>query len=208
MAAGRGGRAGRRRARDRPGRHRHREVRRLPGAGGPARDRPGGGPVIVATATIALQRQLVDRDLPRVADGPRSRCIGRPLAFAVLKGRNNYVCLQKLHGSVPRGRGRGAVRRADERAGPAGDRGAGVGRGDGDRRSRRVPRRRRPAGVAGLLGRPPRMRGGEPVRVRRGVLHGQAPRCWPRRPTSSSPTTRCSRSTRSRASRCSRSTTR
>ncbi|MBK9741004.1 MAG: ATP-dependent DNA helicase [Actinobacteria bacterium] len=61
---------------------------------------PEGGAVIVATATIALQKQLVDRDLPRVAEalGPM---IGRPLTYAVLKGRNNYVCLQKLHGSVP-----------------------------------------------------------------------------------------------------------
>jgi ATP-dependent DNA helicase DinG len=61
---------------------------------------PGGGPVIVATATIALQKQLVDRDLPRVADALEP-LLGRPLAFAVLKGRNNYVCLQKLHGAVP-----------------------------------------------------------------------------------------------------------
>ena len=28
---------------------------------------PSGGPVVVATATIALQKQLVDRDLPRVS---------------------------------------------------------------------------------------------------------------------------------------------
>ena len=57
-----------------------------------------GGAVVIATATIALQKQLVDRDLPRVAEalGP---VIGRPLRFAVLKGRNNYVCLQKLHGA-------------------------------------------------------------------------------------------------------------
>lgn len=59
-----------------------------------------GGAVIIATATLALQRQLVDRDLPRVAEAV-TPLIGRPLTFAVLKGRNNYVCLQKLHGSVP-----------------------------------------------------------------------------------------------------------
>lgn len=59
---------------------------------------PEGRAVIVATATIALQKQLVDRDLPRVAEALES-IIGRPLAFAVLKGRNNYVCLQKLHGA-------------------------------------------------------------------------------------------------------------
>lgn len=60
----------------------------------------GGGAVVVATATIALQKQLIDRDLPRVAAAIEP-LIGRPLTFAVLKGRNNYVCLQKLHGSVP-----------------------------------------------------------------------------------------------------------
>ncbi len=61
---------------------------------------PGGGPVVVATATLALQKQLVDRDLPRVAVALEP-LIGRPLRYAVLKGRNNYVCLQKLHGTVP-----------------------------------------------------------------------------------------------------------
>ena len=61
---------------------------------------PGGGPVIVATATLALQRQLVERDLPRVATALEP-VVGRPVTFAVLKGRNNYVCLQKLHGVIP-----------------------------------------------------------------------------------------------------------
>jgi ATP-dependent DNA helicase DinG len=61
---------------------------------------PGGGPVVVATATLALQRQLVERDLPRVA-AALEPVVGRPVTFAVLKGRNNYVCLQKLHGAAP-----------------------------------------------------------------------------------------------------------
>ena len=60
----------------------------------------GGGSIVIATATLALQRQLVERDLPRVADAMEP-VLGRKLTFAVLKGRNNYVCLQKLHGSVP-----------------------------------------------------------------------------------------------------------
>ncbi|MBI1351425.1 MAG: ATP-dependent helicase [Actinomycetales bacterium] len=59
-----------------------------------------GGTVIVATATLALQRQLVERDLPLVASA-LAPLVGRPLTFAVLKGRNNYVCLQKLHGAAP-----------------------------------------------------------------------------------------------------------
>ena len=60
----------------------------------------GGGPVIVATATLALQRQLVERDLPLVADA-LAPIVGRPVEFAVLKGRNNYVCLNRLHGVLP-----------------------------------------------------------------------------------------------------------
>jgi ATP-dependent DNA helicase DinG len=53
------------------------------------------GPVVVSTATIALQRQLVDRDLPRLASALRER-LGRTPEFAILKGRNNYLCLNKL----------------------------------------------------------------------------------------------------------------
>src|ERR1700749_1593944 len=53
------------------------------------------GPVVVSTATIALQRQLVARDLPRLADALRVP-LGRTPEFAILKGRNNYLCLNKL----------------------------------------------------------------------------------------------------------------
>jgi ATP-dependent DNA helicase DinG len=57
-----------------------------------------GEPVVIATATLALQRQLVERDLPRIAEAIEP-LLGRPLRYAVLKGRNNYVCLQRLHGA-------------------------------------------------------------------------------------------------------------
>jgi ATP-dependent DNA helicase DinG len=53
------------------------------------------GPVVVSTATIALQRQLVDRDLPRLAEALREP-LGHTPEFAILKGRNNYLCLNKL----------------------------------------------------------------------------------------------------------------
>jgi ATP-dependent DNA helicase DinG len=53
------------------------------------------GPVVVSTATIALQRQLVDRDLPRLTEALREP-LGRTPEFAILKGRNNYLCLNKL----------------------------------------------------------------------------------------------------------------
>jgi ATP-dependent DNA helicase DinG len=46
---------------------------------------------VVATATKALQDQLATRDLPLLADQ-----LGVPVTFAVLKGRSNYVCLQRV----------------------------------------------------------------------------------------------------------------
>jgi ATP-dependent DNA helicase DinG len=57
-------------------------------------------PVVVSTATIALQRQLVDRDLPRLADSVAD-ALPRPPQFALLKGRRNYLCLNKIHGGAP-----------------------------------------------------------------------------------------------------------
>ena len=54
------------------------------------------GPVVVATATIALQRQLVDRDLPRLVESIGS-ALPRTPSFAILKGRRNYLCLQRFH---------------------------------------------------------------------------------------------------------------
>ena len=54
-----------------------------------------GSTVVVSTATIALQRQLVERDLPRLADALEPYMERRP-TFAILKGRNNYVCLHKI----------------------------------------------------------------------------------------------------------------
>jgi ATP-dependent DNA helicase DinG len=53
-------------------------------------------PVVVSTATIALQRQLVDRDLPALADNLADALPRRP-TFALLKGRANYLCLNKIH---------------------------------------------------------------------------------------------------------------
>jgi ATP-dependent DNA helicase DinG len=61
-----------------------------------ARAVAGGEPVVVSTATIALQRQLVDRDLPRLADWLAAHLPRRP-SFALLKGRGNYLCLNKIH---------------------------------------------------------------------------------------------------------------
>lgn len=50
--------------------------------------------VVVSTATIALQRQLVDRDLPRLAQSLADHLPHEP-QFAILKGRRNYLCRHK-----------------------------------------------------------------------------------------------------------------
>lgn len=53
------------------------------------------GPVVVSTATLALQNQLVEHDLPRLADAVEP-VLGRRPTFAVLKGRHHYLCLAKM----------------------------------------------------------------------------------------------------------------
>ena len=59
-----------------------------------------GDRVVVSTATLALQAQIVDRDLPRLIRAVRDDLPRRPSA-AVLKGRRNYVCRYKLDGGFP-----------------------------------------------------------------------------------------------------------
>ncbi len=58
-----------------------------------------GSTVVVATATIALQRQLIDRDLPRLMAALKP-LLDREPAFAILKGRRNYLCLHRQKGGV------------------------------------------------------------------------------------------------------------
>ncbi|MEV1007677.1 ATP-dependent DNA helicase [Streptomyces sp. NPDC049881] len=59
-----------------------------------------GDRVVIATATLALQRQLVERDLPRTVEALHPVLRRRP-EFATLKGRSNYLCLHRLHEGVP-----------------------------------------------------------------------------------------------------------
>ena len=63
-----------------------------------------GNTVVVATATIALQRQLIDRDLPRLATA-LTPVLDRAPSFAILKGRRNYLCLHRQRGGVAEDRG-------------------------------------------------------------------------------------------------------
>ncbi|MDT4992075.1 MAG: ATP-dependent helicase DinG [Actinoplanes sp.] len=53
------------------------------------------GPVVISTATLALQNQLVEHDLPRLAEAVRP-VLGRRPTFAVLKGRHHYLCVAKM----------------------------------------------------------------------------------------------------------------
>ena len=71
----------------RAGRHRHRQDDRLPRS----RPSPAVPRVVVATATKALQDQLAGKDLPFL-----DAALPASFDWAVLKGRSNYVCLQRL----------------------------------------------------------------------------------------------------------------
>ncbi|MDP3891571.1 ATP-dependent DNA helicase [Nocardioides sp.] len=55
--------------------------------------------VVVATATLALQHQLVERDIPRLMEAVEGHV--DDTSYAVLKGRSNYACLHRIREGVP-----------------------------------------------------------------------------------------------------------
>jgi ATP-dependent DNA helicase DinG len=57
-------------------------------------------PAVVSTATLALQAQIVGRDLPRLLETLAGK-LPRPVDVALLKGRSNYVCRHKTDGGFP-----------------------------------------------------------------------------------------------------------
>ncbi|WP_138443796.1 ATP-dependent DNA helicase [Sinomonas susongensis] len=57
-------------------------------------------PAVVATATLALQAQIVGRDLPRLLSAVTPE-LERPVEVALIKGRSNYLCKHKLSGGFP-----------------------------------------------------------------------------------------------------------
>jgi ATP-dependent DNA helicase DinG len=57
-------------------------------------------PALVSTATLALQTQIVGRDLPRLLESLKP-ALDRPVKIALVKGRANYVCRHKLEGGFP-----------------------------------------------------------------------------------------------------------
>ncbi|KQP25646.1 ATP-dependent DNA helicase [Aeromicrobium sp. Leaf272] len=56
--------------------------------------------VVVSTATLGLQHQLVQRDLPALVAGARE-AMGTTPSYAVVKGRANYACLHRVREGVP-----------------------------------------------------------------------------------------------------------
>jgi ATP-dependent DNA helicase DinG len=57
--------------------------------------------VVVATATLALQHQLVERDIPRLVEAVTEAHPGVDTSYAVLKGRSNYACLHRIREGAP-----------------------------------------------------------------------------------------------------------
>jgi ATP-dependent DNA helicase DinG len=57
-------------------------------------------PVVISTATLALQAQIVGRDVPRLLSSLKDK-LPREMDVALVKGRSNYVCQYKLGGGYP-----------------------------------------------------------------------------------------------------------
>jgi ATP-dependent DNA helicase DinG len=57
--------------------------------------------VVVATATLALQHQLVERDIPRLVEAVAEQHPEVDTSYAVLKGRSNYACLHRIREGTP-----------------------------------------------------------------------------------------------------------
>ena len=158
--------------------------------------------VVVATATLALQHQLVERDIPALVEAVKDVLHETP-SYAVLKGRSNYACLHRIREGVPDDQG--ALVEL-----PEGSLGAEVlamrewveeeaqdgGTGERDHAPRHTDRIWRQVSVS-----PPGVPGGREVPVRRRVLRRARPRAGDALAAWWSPTTRCWRSTRSRACR-------
>ena len=60
--------------------------------------------IVVATATLALQSQLANNDIPAALDAVESVTGSRP-RHAILKGRANYVCLLRLRDGTAQDQG-------------------------------------------------------------------------------------------------------
>lgn len=79
---------------------------------------PESRPVVVVTASKALQDQLATKDLPFISEH-----LGVPFDWAILKGRSNYVCLQRLRENA---QGSAGARRGKAKTPTGDDTGQGV----------------------------------------------------------------------------------
>jgi ATP-dependent DNA helicase DinG len=70
--------------------------------------------VVVSTATVALQEQLITKDLPALA-----AVLDTPFAFALAKGRGRYICKLKLERVASSGGDAGDLLDTDEDTPPA-----------------------------------------------------------------------------------------
>ena len=138
------------------------------------------GRVVVATATLALQHQLVERDLPRLIEAVGSMPGGGEVdtSFAVQKGRSNYACLHRIREGVPDDQGT----LVDVPMGPMATKVLELrtwaepgGRGRRHRRARPRAAAHRPRVAAGER-QPPRLPRRRPLPVRRRVLRRARPR--------------------------------
>ncbi|MDP5227863.1 MULTISPECIES: ATP-dependent DNA helicase [Arthrobacter] len=59
-----------------------------------------GNRAIISTATLALQAQIMGRDLPRLLKALDPE-LPRPVKTALVKGRSNYLCMHKVGGGFP-----------------------------------------------------------------------------------------------------------
>ena len=70
-------------------------------------------PVVVATATLALQSQIMRRDAPKLLETLAGQ-LPRPMNVALVKGRSNYLCKHKLEGGFPEEDGQALFGLADD----------------------------------------------------------------------------------------------
>ncbi|MDI3330040.1 MAG: ATP-dependent DNA helicase [Micrococcus sp.] len=70
-------------------------------------------PVVVATATLALQAQIMRRDAPRLLQALQDE-LPREMTVALVKGRSNYLCRHKIEGGFPEEDGQALFGLADD----------------------------------------------------------------------------------------------
>lgn len=70
-------------------------------------------PVVVATATLALQAQIMRRDAPRLLEALQGE-LPREMSVALVKGRSNYLCRHKIDGGFPEDDGQALFGLADD----------------------------------------------------------------------------------------------